>query len=58
MTMAHVIGDTCIACGACKDECPTDAISAGDPIYVIDPETCIDCGACADVCPTDSISPE
>ncbi len=56
--MAHIISDTCIACGACESECPTAAISAGDPIYVIDPETCIDCGACVPVCPTDSISPE
>ena len=58
ITMAHVINDTCIACGACEAECPTGAISAGDPIYVIDPETCIDCAACVDVCPTDSIYQE
>lgn len=54
--MAYVIDDTCIACGTCIDECPTDSISEG-AIYVIDPETCIDCGACADVCPTESIHP-
>ncbi len=52
--MAYVINDSCIACGACVPECPTDAISEGDPIYVIDPDKCIDCGACADVCPTDA----
>ena len=34
--MAYKINDTCIACGACKPECPTEAISEGD-IYVIDP---------------------
>lgn len=56
--MAFKIDDTCIACGACEAECPTEAISAGDPIFVINPETCIDCGACADVCPTESIHPE
>ena len=55
--MAHFIADTCIACGACVGECPTGAISEGDPIYVIDPETCIDCGACADACPVDAIFP-
>lgn len=52
--MAHVIDDTCIACGICMSECPTEAISEGD-IYVIDAELCIDCGDCVDVCPTGSI---
>lgn len=55
--MAYVINDDCIACGACIDECPTDAISEGD-IYKIDPELCTDCAACVDVCPTDAIHPE
>ena len=55
--MAYVIKDDCIACGACEAECPTEAISEGNPIYVIDPDKCIDCGACADVCPTDSPVP-
>ncbi len=54
--MAYVIDDTCIACGACIDECPVDAISEGD-IYSIDADACTDCGACADVCPTESIHP-
>lgn len=56
--MAHVISaDTCIACGACQGECPTDSIKEGD-VYTIDPDTCIDCGACVDACPTGSISAE
>ncbi|MFY9176522.1 MAG: 4Fe-4S binding protein [Caldicoprobacterales bacterium] len=55
--MAYVITDECIACGVCEAECPTEAISAGDDIYVIDAETCIDCGACADVCPVDAPQP-
>ncbi len=55
--MAHVIHDTCIACGSCIDECPTNAISEGS-IYVIDPTLCIDCGSCAGVCPTGSIEQE
>lgn len=55
--MAHVISDSCVACGSCIDECPVSAISEGD-IYVIDPNSCIDCGACAGACPSDAISAE
>jgi ferredoxin len=53
--MAHVITDDCVMCGACLPECPVEAISEGDPKYVIDPENCTDCGACVDVCPSDAI---
>ena len=51
--MAFKITDACIACGACIDECPVNAISEGD-IYVVDADTCIDCGACAGACPVDA----
>lgn len=51
--MAYKILDSCIACGACVSECPTDAISEGS-VYVIDADKCIDCGACANVCPVDA----
>ena len=53
--MAYVIGDDCIACGTCIDECPAEAISEGDK-YSIDPELCTECGTCADVCPSEAIS--
>jgi len=58
--MALHITEDCIACDACRPECPVDAISEGDPIYIIDPEVCIECDGhfdepqCAAVCPTDS----
>ncbi|MCI8647127.1 MAG: 4Fe-4S binding protein [Firmicutes bacterium] len=52
--MAYVIKDACISCGACASECPTEAISEGDGIYVIDADKCIDCGACASACPVDA----
>lgn len=52
--MAYKILDTCLACGTCIDECPVEAISAGD-IYSIDPDTCVGCGTCASVCPNDAI---
>lgn len=56
--MTHKINEECIACGSCEPECPVDAISEGDPTYIIDPETCIDCGACAEVCPVEAIHQE
>lgn len=53
--MPHRITDECLACAACIDECPEEAISEGDPIYVIDPELCTDCGTCVDSCPNNAI---
>ena len=52
--MAYEILDTCISCGACEPECPVDAISPGEDIYVVDEDACIDCGACASVCPVEA----
>lgn len=57
--MATTITTECINCGACEPECPNNAISQGDPIYVIDPILCTECvgfhdyEACAAVCPVD-----
>ncbi len=57
--MATTITSDCISCGACEPECPNNAISQGDPIYVIDPKLCTECvgfhdyEACAAVCPVD-----
>jgi ferredoxin len=56
--MAYIINSECISCGACESECPVEAITEGDDIYVIDPDKCTDCGACADVCPVDAAQPE
>ncbi|MDD2220672.1 MAG: 4Fe-4S binding protein [Clostridia bacterium] len=55
--MAYKITDECIACGACIDECPVNAISEGD-IYSINADECTGCGACADACPTGAIVEE
>ena len=49
--MAYKITDACIACGACVDACPLEAISEGDGKYEIDAYKCAGCGACADACP-------
>ena len=57
--MATMITGDCINCGACEPECPNNAISQGDPVYVIDPLLCTECvgfhdyEACAAVCPVD-----
>lgn len=52
--MAYKIGSECIACGSCAGACPVEAISAGDPTYVINPDLCIECGACAASCPVEA----
>lgn len=56
--MAHVISDECVKCGACKENCPVEAISEGDTKYVVDANLCVDCGACESVCPTGAIKGE
>lgn len=56
--MSYVITDKCEKCGDCKEECPVEAISEGDPKYVIDPDTCVDCGTCAEVCSAGACVPE
>lgn len=56
--VAYRITDECIMCGVCRDECPAEAISEGDPKYLIDPDKCTDCGSCADVCPSEACQKE
>ena len=59
--MAYKITEDCISCGACEPECPNQAISEGEAIYVIDPDKCTECvGAfesskCVEVCPVDAL---
>ncbi len=57
--MATMITSECINCGACEPECPNEAITQQDDLYVIDPVLCTECvgfhdyEACAAVCPVD-----
>jgi len=59
--MALMITDESINCDVCEPECPNDAISQGDTIYVIDPDKCTECVGhydtpqCVVVCPVDCI---
>ena len=61
VVMALYITDECINCDVCEPECPNDAISPGDEIYVIDPNLCTECvghyetSQCVEVCPVDCI---
>lgn len=59
--MALLITDDCINCDVCEPECPNDAISMGEIIYVIEPRRCTECVGhfeqpqCVEVCPVDCI---
>ena len=59
--MALMITLECINCDVCEPECPNDAISMGDEIYVIDPARCTECVGhfgepqCVQVCPVECI---
>ena len=62
--MSTMITVECINCGACEPECPNEAISQGEDIFVIDPQLCTECvgfheqEACAAVCPVDCCIPD
>jgi ferredoxin len=59
--MALMINEDCINCGACEPECPNEAISESEPVYVIDPDLCTECVGyydepqCISVCPVDCV---
>lgn len=61
--MAYQITEECINCGACEPECPTESITAGPDIYLIDPNTCVECveyfdtPQCVAACPVDCCIP-
>ena len=59
--MALMIIEDCINCSVCEPECPNNAISEGDGVYVVDADKCTECvghfeeSQCVDVCPVDCI---
>ena len=60
--MAVAITASCITCGACVWERPTEAISPGDPRPVVDENSCTECygffgeSQCVVVCPVGAIT--
>jgi ferredoxin len=60
-TVALKITEECINCDVCEPECPNQAISMGDSIYVIDLNKCTECVGhfgepqCVQVCPVECI---
>lgn len=62
--MAYTITDECISCGACEPECPNEAITEGETIYIIDADKCTECVGshdsqqCVDICPVDCCIPD
>lgn len=59
--MALYITDECINCDVCEPECPNEAISQGEEIFVIDRFKCTECVGhfdlpqCIEVCPVNCI---
>jgi ferredoxin len=57
--MPNLITEECVSCGICEPECPNEAITQGDDIYVIDATACNECvddtgsPRCLEVCPVD-----
>ena len=63
--MALLITNKCTNCDMCLPECPNEAISIGEEIYVIDPVLCTECvghydtPTCQKDCPiTNCIKPD
>ncbi|MDP2144577.1 MAG: YfhL family 4Fe-4S dicluster ferredoxin [Gallionella sp.] len=62
--MALLITDECINCDVCEPECPNDAISQSEDVYVIASDRCTECVGhfdapqCVEVCPVDCILPD
>jgi ferredoxin len=62
--MALLINSLCINCDVCEPACPNQAITAGQSIYVIDPDRCTECVGhhdepqCVVVCPVECIDPD
>lgn len=50
-----VIPDKCIACMACINNCPVNAIKLVKGKAFINKQICIECGYCKQICPVNAI---
>ncbi len=56
-----IVADDCTVCAACETECPNDAISLVNDMFVIDTAKCTECvghfdeAQCVLSCPVDCI---
>lgn len=46
-----IISEKCVHCGACKNDCPVQAIKN----FSINQNLCIRCGDCYEICPVGAI---
>lgn len=57
--MAAVVDkEKCVGCGACKEECPVEAIKIENDKAVVNADDCVSCGACVEACPVEAITVE
>lgn len=54
----HLIIDLerCVACGACVEVCPVDALTIEDSGAQVDNALCVRCGTCVPVCPVEALA--
>lgn len=52
--MPKIIESECVACGACADICPQNAIIMESVAVILD-DRCVNCDACVDECPSAAI---
>jgi len=55
---ASVDEDTCVACGACAERCPFDAILVDGATAEVDIVRCVGCGQCTLACTTGALTLE
>lgn len=53
---AQVITNGCVACGACANECPIEAIKIVSGVFAeVDQKKCVGCSKCVNICPASTI---